>query len=366
MKQDDNANNAANNEDLIATVSKTAKVAPSSERRRYMDRLVLVITVGVAVSVMFFFTGGKASKAQPRKSHVQENHIDFKKSLAINMEKLNATRASINDMKKTLEHKLHQPKINKAYLARQHAPTSMYVANTSSSNIPTYTNANPTASTAILLGHGANVQFANQTSTVTTVHANALQHPEYTLVSGELLHGVLETAIHSDLPGMVRATLSEPAYAYVGKRVLMPAGSRLIGQYAANIAQGQRRIFIVWQRVVMPNGVSVQINSPGTDRFGRAGQGADTVNTHFWSRFGEATLLSLLGAGSATYGVNSGAGYNSLSMYRSAVAESFNEAAQQSLQHTLPVKPTLTIRQGARINIFVARDVDFANVYEGV
>ena len=123
---------------------------------------------------------------------------------------------------------------------------------------------------------------------------------------------------------------------------------------------------VIWSRIILPDGIAVQLNSPGTDSLGRAGQGADSVNTHFLARFGEAALLSIIGAGASSTGVGDGDQYNSAAQYRMAVAQSFQQSAQKSLQGTLPMKPTVHIHQGAAINVFVAHDLSFYHVLKNV
>ncbi len=223
---------------------------------------------------------------------------------------------------------------------------------------------NTTSTTsATFAGQSTFDQFGNQNTGASTVFATRVAHPSYSIVSGEFLHAVLETAIQSDLPGMVRAIISKPVYAYTGDTALIPAGSRLIGQYSSTVLQGQNRVFVIWNRVILPNGVSAQLNSPGVDPLGVAGQGADNVNTHFFARFGEASLLSIMGAAAANYGVHPEDQYNSSASYRMAMSQSFQQSAQQSLENSLPMQPTITIHQGAEINVFVARDIDFYPVF---
>lgn len=247
-------------------------------------------------------------------------------------------------------------------LARQNAPTKMY-----SASLPTTAAAAAAATNgaeqATFIGKDSNFQFGNaQPSGFTTLTATQIAHPEATIASGEFMHAVLETAIDSDLPGMVRAVISQPVYAYVGERPLIPAGSRLIGQYASAVTQGMTRVFVMWERVILPNGVTIQINSPGADDLGEAGMAADRVNSHFFAQFGEAALLSVLGAGSANSGVSPADENNSASMYRQAMSQSFQQSAQQSLSGSVGMKPTLTINQGANIIVFVAHDLSFYSV----
>ncbi len=113
----------------------------------------------------------------------------------------------------------------------------------------------------------------------------------------------------------------------------------------------------------MSNGVIVTLNSPGADRIGRSGQGADFVDTHFIERFRSSALLSLLGVFTATVGVSDSRDrYNSASQYRAALANNFQNASGQSLQAKSVIKPTLHINQGAEINVFVSHDLDFKGV----
>lgn len=82
---------------------------------------------------------------------------------------------------------------------------------------------------------------------------------------GTLIPGILETAIVSDLPGQIRAIVSEDVYSFDGRRVLIPTGTRLIGEYQSEITQGQNRIFVIWTRMLRDDGVSVRLNSIGAD-----------------------------------------------------------------------------------------------------
>lgn len=252
----------------------------------------------------------------------------------------------------------------RAYHARLNAPTLMYSAeqNTMSLSTSAPQVANSAISNAIYAGKGANAAFINQTSETETTNVTSIKNPDFTIASGEIIHAALETAINSDLPGDVRAVVTMPVYAYVGNQPLIPSGSRLLGQYASSVVQGQQRVLIVWNRVILPDGTTAQLDSPSTDSLGQSGQGADSIETHFWSRFGQATLLSILGAGAANVGVNGSDQYNSASEYRSAIAQSLSDSASASLQNSINNSPTLHIEQGAAINVFVARDLSFYDV----
>lgn len=180
------------------------------------------------------------------------------------------------------------------------------------------------------------------------------------ILQGKLINAVLETAINSDLPGMVRAIVSTDVYAESGNQCLIPKGSRLVGQYNSQVQRGQTRVFVIWNRVIRPDGVEVAINSAGTDALGRAGLDG-RVNTHFWTIFGTSTLLSIIGAGTAVGGVGLYDQYNSLSAYRQEVANSFSQSAQTVLGSYASIPPTINIKQGKLIKVFVARDLDFTD-----
>lgn len=209
-----------------------------------------------------------------------------------------------------------------------------------------------------------NTKFMAQVSARSpdTVNATRMGDLSYIIAEGGLIHAVLETGINSDLPGYLRAIVSTPMYSEDGSRELIPVGSRLIGQYKSGMAQGQSRVFVVWTRLITPDGMTLQLGSPGVDNLGMAGFAADEVNRHFWQSFGTAVLLSMIGAGVDNIGVSSGDNYNAAQAYRVGVAESLSQTANQSLKQTGIISPTLVVNQGKPIIVFVAHDLNFADV----
>jgi type IV secretion system protein VirB10 len=174
---------------------------------------------------------------------------------------------------------------------------------------------------------------------------------------GTIVSGVLETAINSDLPGFARAIVSENIRSLDNRTVLIPRGSRLIGQYRSGLAIGESRAFVIWTRLLTPDGVSIELASPATDTLGRAGLDGK-VNRHFFQRFGSAILLSVIdvGANALIYDNNS-----------SIVIGSTSEAqavAAQALSQQMNIPPTITVKQGTEIRIFLARDLYFPPVAE--
>ena len=174
-----------------------------------------------------------------------------------------------------------------------------------------------------------------------------------TVIEGTLIAGVLETAINSDLPGFTRAIVSEDVRSFDGTEILIPRGSRLIGQYRSGLAIGESRAFVVWTRLILPSGLAIKLASPVTDTLGRAGLGGK-VDRHFLERFGSAILLSIIGAGAEILAAESGD--NTVVVTSSAQAYG---VAQTALQSSVNIPPTIRIAQGAPIRIFVARDLIF-------
>lgn len=202
-------------------------------------------------------------------------------------------------------------------------------------------------------------QQATQSSSFPQSKATSVGNLETIVLQGKLIDAVLETAVNSDLPGMVRAIVSYDVYAESNNRVLIPRGSRLIGQYNSEIRKGQARLFIIWNRLIRPDGIEIAINSGGVDPLGQAGIKGH-VNNHFWQIFGTSTLLSIIGAGSASFGTSPSDQYNSLSAYREQLAQSFQNSSSKILEQYADIPPTITVKQGTPIKVFVARDLNFS------
>ena len=208
-------------------------------------------------------------------------------------------------------------------------------------------------------GLGPNEQFAARASDAAPDISVATQMTNLgtIITQGATIPAVLETAINSDLPGFTRAVVSRDVLGFDGKNVLIPRGSRVIGQYRSALSLGQSRVFIIWTRVIRPDGVTVQIGSPGDDALGRGGLTGD-VNSHFFARFGGAILLSVLDGGIAAI-----AGTPSTQISIGSPAAAVGAAASAAIPSgPLDILPTISVKQGAAVNIFVARDLDFSPV----
>jgi type IV secretion system protein VirB10 len=187
------------------------------------------------------------------------------------------------------------------------------------------------------------------TSAVNAMSATRMADPSNTVAQGTMMAAVLETAINSDLPGYVRAVVSEDVRGFDATLLLIPRGSHLIGQYKSGLADGQQRAYILWSRLLRPDGVSVDLaSSPATDFAGNTGLTGD-VDSHFFERFGSALLLSVVDMLSAVGGA-------------SVVISGSQSASSIALQHDGQIPPTVTVPQGTPIRIFTVRDLDFSTV----
>jgi type IV secretion system protein VirB10 len=208
---------------------------------------------------------------------------------------------------------------------------------------------------------GNNDTLSNGSSIIKSVDAEQILHPSFVITAGTEIHGVMETAIDSELQGVVTATVSEDVWSEDGKRILIPRGSKVVGEYSGSHGQSATRIYIIWQRVTTPPpaSIAIDVDSPSADALGRSGQEADSIDTHFFERFGEASLLSIIGAGVSTQGVSPDTNYNSSNAYQQGVATGFQETATQTLQNSSSIPDTLHVYQGQRINIMVHQDLNF-------
>lgn len=175
--------------------------------------------------------------------------------------------------------------------------------------------------------------------------ATQMTNPSTTVTKGTLIPAVLETAINTDVPGYVRAVVSQDVRSFDGTKVLIPRSSRLIGQYQSGVQQGQKRAYVIWEEVITPDGVVVRISSPAVGFDGTTGL-EGKVNSHFFKRFGSAFLLSAIG----------GLG---------AIASGGTSVILGGAQTAVPdadISPTIRVKMGEPIRVFVGRDLDFSTV----
>jgi type IV secretion system protein VirB10 len=191
-----------------------------------------------------------------------------------------------------------------------------------------------------------------------TTSPDRLQPPAspYVLQAGAVIPASLVTGLRSDLPGQVTAQVTEDVYdSPTGKSLLIPQGSRLVGQYDAQIAFGQSRALLVWNRLIMPNGKSIVLErQPGADTEGYAGL-EDEVDNHWGMLFKAAILSTILSVG--TEAGTSNSENNLAQAIRQGASQSFNQVGQQVVGRSLNVQPTITIRPGFPVRVLVTHDL---------
>ena len=187
--------------------------------------------------------------------------------------------------------------------------------------------------------------------------ASVLANPHLTITQGTIIPCVLDTAMDSSQPGMVRCTVTDDIYATTGTVVLLEKGTRIVGQYRGGLQRGRQRLFVIWTRAETPNGVIVTLDSAGTDGLGRAGFDGD-IDTQFWTRFGGTMLLSVIDDALAALVVSSS---NADSIENTT--NGATNLAQTELQSTINVPIVLRKNQGEEVAVMVARDLDFSAVY---
>ncbi|RZJ47240.1 MAG: conjugal transfer protein TrbI [Brevundimonas sp.] len=175
-----------------------------------------------------------------------------------------------------------------------------------------------------------------------------------TVPEGTLIPAVLETALDSTRPGFARAIVSRDISGFDGSRVLIPRGSRLFGEYQADLAAGQNRVTVLWTRLVRPDGTTVALSSPAADTQGRVGV-EGRVNHRFLERFAGALVQTTLDIGASLAG-RSLRGDDSIIVTLPGITQTGAGASSQNR-----IQPTLRVDAGARVTVFVARDLEFSS-----
>lgn len=189
-----------------------------------------------------------------------------------------------------------------------------------------------------------------------TARAANIPDPSRTIVQGTIIEAVLETALSTELPGVLRAVTSVDVYSFDGSTVLLPSGTRLIGSYSSEVTLAQSRALIAWNRAVTPDGQSVSLGGIGGDSLGRSGQ-TGFVDTRFGERFGSAALISILGIAPSLV-VDDGS-----SIAQQELAEDLGDDLRNTtasvLNDYLSLPPIIYVDQGTELTVFVDRDLVF-------
>jgi type IV secretion system protein VirB10 len=211
-------------------------------------------------------------------------------------------------------------------------------------------------------------QPSEKPTRLTSTSAQPLINPDTLLLRGSYIRCVMETRIVTDVAGFTSCVVTEPVYSVNGRRLLLAKGSKISGTYEnANITGP--RVAVIWDRITTPNGVDINMASPGVDNFGGAGHPGD-YNAHWGSRIASAMLISLISDAFKYAAAKNGpestivtnSGTEVVQPYESNTARAMERLANQAVDRSMNRPATVTINQGTVVNVYVAKDVDFSSV----
>lgn len=199
--------------------------------------------------------------------------------------------------------------------------------------------------------------------------AKTLEHADALMQRGTYIRCVLETRVITDVPGYTSCLVTEPVYSFNGRKLLLPKGSKVLGAYTAGPTGD--RVAVVWDRIITPTGIDVNMSkpNPGIDNLGGAGVPGQ-YDAHWASRISSALLISMLSDGfkyeAAEHGPKTNAfagnGVVLQEPFESNTARTVERLADQAVREAANRRPTVTINQGTVIYVYVAQDVDFSDV----
>ncbi|MFP3688106.1 MULTISPECIES: TrbI/VirB10 family protein [Burkholderia] len=226
---------------------------------------------------------------------------------------------------------------------------------------PASTAAQPNDPTAVQNRQDQKEAFMAKGGDTVTSNTGVLQAPAspYTVMASTTIPAALVTGINSDLPGEIIAEVTQPVYdTATGHYLLIPQGSRLIGRYDSQVAFGQRRVLMVWLRLILPDASSISLDKlPGIDPAGYAGL-EDGVDWHWGRVLAGAALSTMLGVGSELAVSNQGsANGNTVIALRDSSQDTANQVGQEITRRDLSIQPTLTVRPGFQVNVMVNKDL---------
>ena len=232
--------------------------------------------------------------------------------------------------------------------------------------------AQPASDEGLSGGHGqqgeTSIAGRLQPTVLQARHAGRLPNLDFLLKRGMTIPCALQTGIDTTLPGFVTCTTLTDIYSANGKTLLLERGSTVFGEQQSSLRQGQASAFVLWTRIDTPSGVFANIDSPASDQMGYSGV-PGYLDTHFWTRFGGAIMLSVIddfAQAAAQRAGNAGHGSTNVTIatnpYQNTM-QAGQEMAAEALKSTINIPPTLIVNPGTVIHVMVARDVSFEHVF---
>ncbi|HIG19042.1 MAG TPA: TrbI/VirB10 family protein, partial [Candidatus Handelsmanbacteria bacterium] len=199
---------------------------------------------------------------------------------------------------------------------------------------------------------------------VARAKASRLEHPSMTVPQGTMILCGTTTELDTTVPGQVGCMVSRDVYSADRRVRLIDKGAQISGLIGSGIQHGQARVFVAWNRLRNPDNTVINIDSSGTNALGSAGIPGQ-VDTHFWDRFGGALLVSAFGdlGDAAVQSLADNAGDSNTNINLNNTSSTTDQLAQEALQATIDIPPTLYAAQGKPVAIYVAKDLDFSDVY---
>ncbi|OWJ77140.1 TrbI/VirB10 family protein [Haematobacter genomosp. 1] len=196
--------------------------------------------------------------------------------------------------------------------------------------------------------------FVDRARPVNVAQSGILANPGITLSQGTIIRATLDTALASNLPGQIVATVNTPVESMDGSRILVPPGARLFGEYQIAQGIGERRIQVAWSRILTPDGVSIELESFGADQLGRSGV-TGRVDSRWGTRFAAAALISLIGIGPALLAENARSDTEEDAV--TDMGQSLVTALAPTVSQYMTLPPIINVRQGA-VTVIVNKDIE--------
>ena len=373
--------------EVEAAIPQNMEVGKQSNIRKVGFAAIGLVAVGIIVAGIMSFVGGSsdetADSGQPQVIEVQNSQQkDFDKDKEV-LAQLTEEETSLMASDAVSEVPPPESSVPVSDGNTQQAPTTNGQAPTEAEVTPKERKL--TGSVLAFAGSGSEssnssnesgeaVAVANQNdsgafsdrlkpSVMASATASKRGDTTFLLRKGTNIPCTLDTQIITTYAGLTRCIVNKDVYSANGKVLLIERGSMVNGEQTTALLQGQARVFVLWSDVETPKGVKVSLNSPSSGQLGASGQSAH-VKYHFFRRFGGAILISLIGDLGEAYSSRQGNKGSDQSFTFENTSEGAQEMATEALKNSINIPPTAFINQGQLLNIMVARDVDFAKVYD--